>query len=32
LTGFVPKVSLEAGVRDTFAWYREWHSSHGGAR
>jgi UDP-glucuronate decarboxylase len=32
LTGFVPKVSLEAGVRDTFAWYREWHQSPGAAR
>ena len=32
LTGFVPKVSLEAGVRDTFAWYREWHQSQGAAR
>jgi UDP-glucuronate decarboxylase len=24
LTGYVPKVGLEAGVRDTFAWYRQW--------
>jgi UDP-glucose 4-epimerase/UDP-glucuronate decarboxylase len=32
LTGFVPKVSIEAGVRDTFAWYRGWHESHGKAR
>ena len=32
LTGFVPKVSIEAGVRDTFAWYRDWHESHGKAR
>src|SRR5439155_869403 len=24
LTGYVPKVGLEAGVRDTFAWYRAW--------
>jgi len=24
LTGFVPTVTLEAGVRDTFAWYRTW--------
>jgi UDP-glucuronate decarboxylase len=23
LTGFVPKVALEAGVRETFAWYRD---------
>jgi len=32
LTGFVPKVSIEAGVRGTFAWYRDWHESHGKAR
>ena len=32
LTGFVPKVSIEAGVRDTFAWYRDRHASDGGAR
>jgi nucleoside-diphosphate-sugar epimerase len=31
LTGFVPKVSIEAGVRDTFAWYRQWHE-RGGAQ
>jgi UDP-glucuronate decarboxylase len=31
LTGFVPKVSIEAGVRDTFAWYRDWHESGRGA-
>jgi len=24
LTGYVPKMGLEAGVRDTFAWYRAW--------
>jgi UDP-glucose 4-epimerase/UDP-glucuronate decarboxylase len=24
LTGFQPKVTLEAGVGETFAWYREW--------
>jgi UDP-glucuronate decarboxylase len=24
LTGFSPKVSLEAGVRETFDWYRQW--------
>jgi UDP-glucose 4-epimerase/UDP-glucuronate decarboxylase len=24
LTGFAPKVALEAGVAETFAWYREW--------
>jgi UDP-glucose 4-epimerase/UDP-glucuronate decarboxylase len=32
LTGFVPKVSVEAGVRDTFAWYRDRHVSGGGSR
>ena len=32
LTGFVPKVSLEAGVRDTLAWYRDWRGRDGGAR
>jgi UDP-glucose 4-epimerase/UDP-glucuronate decarboxylase len=26
LTGFVPKVSLEHGVRETFAWYRAWRA------
>jgi UDP-glucose 4-epimerase/UDP-glucuronate decarboxylase len=31
LTGFVPKVSIEAGVRDTFAWYRDWHERPGPA-
>ena len=24
LTGYVPKISLEAGVGETFAWYRDW--------
>jgi len=24
LTGFAPKVSLESGVAETFAWYRQW--------
>jgi UDP-glucuronate decarboxylase len=24
LTGFAPKVSLETGVAETFAWYRQW--------
>jgi UDP-glucose 4-epimerase/UDP-glucuronate decarboxylase len=24
LTGFAPKVALEAGVNETFAWYRQW--------
>jgi UDP-glucose 4-epimerase/UDP-glucuronate decarboxylase len=32
LTGFVPKVSLEAGVRETFAWYRLRHESDVRAR
>lgn len=29
LTGFVPKVSLEDGVRDTLAWYRAWRAGSG---
>ena len=32
LTGFAPKVSLEAGVAETFAWYREWWEREGGGR
>jgi UDP-glucose 4-epimerase/UDP-glucuronate decarboxylase len=32
LTGFVPKVPIDAGVRDTFAWYRDWREHEGGAR
>ena len=32
LTGFTPKVSLEAGVAETFAWYRDWWRSEGGGR
>jgi UDP-glucose 4-epimerase/UDP-glucuronate decarboxylase len=24
LTGFAPKISLEAGVAETFDWYRQW--------
>ena len=32
LTGFVPKVSLEVGVRDTIAWYRDWRARQGEAR
>lgn len=24
LTGYAPKIALEAGVRETFAWYRAW--------
>jgi len=27
LTGFVPKMSLEHGVRETFDWYRAWRAS-----
>jgi len=27
LTGLVPKVQLEAGVRETFAWYRAWREA-----
>jgi UDP-glucuronate decarboxylase len=30
LTGFTPKVALEPGVSDTFAWYREWSAREGG--
>jgi UDP-glucose 4-epimerase/UDP-glucuronate decarboxylase len=29
LTGFSPKVSLETGVGETFAWYREWREREG---
>ena len=32
LTGFVPKVSLEVGVRDTIAWYRDCRAWQGEAR
>ena len=32
LTGFVPKVSLEAGVRETFAWYRLRHEAEARSR
>jgi UDP-glucuronate decarboxylase len=32
LTGFVPKVGLEAGVRETFAWYRDWELREGPRR
>jgi UDP-glucuronate decarboxylase len=32
LTGFVPKVSLDAGVRETFAWYRLRHASEARSR
>lgn len=31
LTGLVPKVSLESGVRETFAWYRAWRAAGGKA-
>lgn len=31
LTGFAPKVPLEAGVRETFEWYRAWREREGGA-
>jgi len=30
LTGFAPTVSLEAGVGETFAWYRGWWEREGG--
>ncbi|MBI4591550.1 MAG: NAD-dependent epimerase/dehydratase family protein [Candidatus Rokubacteria bacterium] len=30
LTGFVPKVSLEAGVSETFGWYRAWREAGSG--
>jgi len=29
LTGFAPKVPLEAGVTDTFTWYRQWLEREG---
>ncbi len=29
LTGFAPKVSLRAGVEQTFAWYRDWWEREG---
>jgi UDP-glucose 4-epimerase/UDP-glucuronate decarboxylase len=32
LTGYAPKVSLEAGVEETFRWYRQWHERQGSAR
>ena len=32
LTGFVPKVALEAGVGETFAWYRDWSPQQGPPR
>lgn len=32
LTGFAPKVTLEAGVRETFEWYRQWWEREGRPR
>jgi UDP-glucuronate decarboxylase len=32
LTGFAPKVGLEAGVKETFEWYRQWSERDGGPR
>jgi UDP-glucose 4-epimerase/UDP-glucuronate decarboxylase len=32
LTGYAPKVSLEAGVEETFAWYRRWREREEGTR
>ena len=32
LTGFTPKIALEAGVAETFAWYRAWRARTGAAR
>jgi len=32
LTGFAPKVSLDAGVNETFAWYRDWWEREGDRR
>ena len=32
LTGFAPKVSLESGVAETFAWYRQWWEREGRPR
>ena len=32
LTGFMPKVPIEAGVRDTVAWYRDWLVRERGTR
>ncbi len=29
LTGFVPKVTLDSGLRDTLGWYRAWHEMRG---
>lgn len=31
LTGYTPKVALESGVRETFAWYRAWRERAQGA-
>jgi UDP-glucuronate decarboxylase len=32
LTGFSPKIPLETGVAETFAWYREWREREGRPR
>jgi UDP-glucose 4-epimerase/UDP-glucuronate decarboxylase len=32
LTGFTPKIALDAGVRETFAWYRTWWEGQGRPR
>ena len=32
LTGFVPKIPLETGVRETFEWYRAWRGRAGARR
>jgi UDP-glucose 4-epimerase/UDP-glucuronate decarboxylase len=32
LTGFTPKIPLETGVAETFAWYREWWAREGAGR
>ena len=32
LTGFAPKVGLEAGVGETFEWYRDWWTREGSPR
>src|SRR5262249_44952674 len=32
LTGFVPKVSLDAGVSETLTWYRAWRAQRGRGR
>ncbi len=32
LTGLAPKIALEAGVAETFDWYRAWAAEAGGGR